>query len=730
MVRDSDVRMILTSGCKPEKVRSDFGVDVGLVSRDALSGRHIPNRQTRPYVQGSDVVYVTYTSGSTGSPKGVRVTHEALVNVIDAVRRRVNISEEDTMLAVSNYSFDIAALEILLPLSVGGSSVICGKESVQDGRVIAEMLDRFDVTVMQATPVTWELLLSSGWSGASNLKCICGGETLRRDLADRLLNKGVSLWNAYGPTETTIWSTLHQVTQGTGPVAIGTAVDNTKVLILNSDLNPVPIGAPGEICIGGVGLAKGYVNEEKMEQTSFQFAPASVADGMRLYRTGDTGRMAQDGTLFYLGRKDDQVKIRGFRVELGEIEAVLQGNPAVGQCVAKVVDDASGYKRIIAYVQPDLLYLRTVNNISPTETELRQYLEGRLPAYMLPSDFMYLDEFPVTSSGKVDRRALPDRLEMVNNVRSNALDRPISDVESLLRSIWVSVLKLTSVGVNDNFFELGGHSLLAVKLFAEIERIFSTTLPLATLFHAPTIRELAEVMEDNGWQPPWSSLVPIQPLGETPPLVCVHGAMGEVLFCHDLARLMAPEVTFYALQAKGLSGTSPPDATIEAMAVHYVEELATLQPHGPYFLAGRSFGAFVALEMAQQLLLRKEEIALIALFDAARPNRWRLLRQLASITFHLLGVFDKFLPRRWSMGTRNIFLLLKYVPKEYHGRITLFRSEARSCKGGDDLGWSELALNGVAVIDVPGDHDSIFEHPHVEVLADKLKQLILDETQE
>ena len=400
-------------------------------------------------VSSDQLAYVIYTSGSTGRPKGVSVSHRAVVNFLTSVRQEPGLTAEDVLLAVTTISFDIAGLELYLPLTVGARVVLASREMARDGARLLDLLANSGATVMQATPVTWQMLLEAGWQGSEHLTILCGGEAFPRNLADRLLDKGSALWNLYGPTETTIWSTVSTEgpgEDGTGPLR--RALGNTRVYVLDGWLEPAPVGVPGELYIGGAGVARGYLNRPDLTAERFVPDPFGPDPGARLYRTGDRVRWRADGQLEYLGRLDHQVKVRGFRIELGEVEEALLRHPGVRQAAVVARGDGQSTQRLVAY-------LTAHEQPGPSAAQLRGFLGQRLPEHMVPAAFVVLAELPLTPNGKVDRRALP-----VPDYASTQMEYtpPATPAEDVLAGLWAEVLGLERVGVHDNFFELGGHS--------------------------------------------------------------------------------------------------------------------------------------------------------------------------------------------------------------------------------------------------------------------------------
>jgi acyl-coenzyme A synthetase/AMP-(fatty) acid ligase/acyl carrier protein len=393
------------------------------------------------------------------------------------------------LLAVTTLSFDIAGLELYLPLTVGARIVLATREETADGAQLASKISGANITVMQATPATWRLLLDSGWQGNKSLRVFCGGETLSRELASRLCERCAELWNLYGPTETTIWSSAARIGPGSLPIVIGRPIANTQLYVLDRHFQPAPAGVSGELFIGGDGLAHGYLNRPELTAEKFIRHPFSTDPDTRLYRTGDLARRLPDGGIELLGRVDHQVKIRGFRIELGEIEAVLLQFPKVREAVVVVREDAAGDKRLLAY-------LTTYRQTTASLNELRRFLREKLPDYMVPAAFVVLDKLPLTPNGKVDRRALPapenDRLKS-----DTAFVAPHAGLEQTVAAIWEEVLSLKNPGVDDNFFDLGGHSLQVVQVQNKLRERLGSELPVIKFFEYPTIRSLADCLGEK-----------------------------------------------------------------------------------------------------------------------------------------------------------------------------------------------------------------------------------------
>jgi acyl-coenzyme A synthetase/AMP-(fatty) acid ligase len=408
-----------------------------------------------------------------------------LINFLLSMQEAPGIEVGDVVLAETTLSFDIAGLELFLPLISGATIALVDKETGYDGALMQQAIDRYGATILQATPASWRILLESGWQGSSRLKALCGGEALPQELAAQLLNCCRELWNMYGPTETTIWSTVSRIESMDEPILIGRPIANTTIYILDDKLCPVPIGVPGELHIGGDGLARGYLNRPELTAEKFIFAPFAEHSEMRIYKTGDLARYRADGRIECLGRLDHQVKIRGFRIELGEIETHLSENPAVRKNVVISREDSPGNKYLAAYIVPE-------PGLEPSSQQLRTYLQGFLPDYMIPSAFVTVEKLPLTPNGKIDRRALPvPEISMQSN--QAVFEAPRTPMEKTIAAIWSEVLGVEQIGIYDNFFNLGGHSLIATRVVAKLRACdLALDIPVRTLFEQPTIAELTE----------------------------------------------------------------------------------------------------------------------------------------------------------------------------------------------------------------------------------------------
>jgi non-ribosomal peptide synthetase component F len=399
------------------------------------------------------------------------------------MKKEPGIRAGECLLAVTTPSFDIAGLELWLPLSVGGKVLIASRQDTLDGRRLAGLLDEHGVTMLQATPATWRLILESGWEGKSDLIALCGGEAMPLGLAKSLGPRVSALWNMYGPTETTIWSTTYRVTGDESVIPIGGPIANTRIYVLDPSGAPSPIGAPGELVITGEGVARGYRSRPELNAQKFvDVAPLGIPE--RAFRTGDLARWRSDGQLDFLGRGDDQVKIRGFRIELGEIEARLAALPAIGSAVVSVREDSLGEKRLVAYIvmSPDATF---------DETQTRAALRQTLPDYMAPSAYVQLDRLPLSPNGKVDRKALPAPVATAETSTEGS-DALMTPTQRSVAALWRQVLQIDRVGLHQNFFDLGGHSLLLVKLQVALKVAFDQEISILELFQRTTVAAQAE----------------------------------------------------------------------------------------------------------------------------------------------------------------------------------------------------------------------------------------------
>ncbi|RAM52295.1 MAG: phenylalanine racemase [Hapalosiphonaceae cyanobacterium JJU2] len=503
MLEDSQLPILLTEQSQLEYLPPHQAQVVCLDTDWEKIAQYCEDNPTSQVIP-DNLAYTIYTSGSTGKPKGVQILHRGVVNFLKSMREVPGLSHEDILVAVTTISFDIAVLELYLPLIVGACVVLVSKEVTSNAELLLQVLRLSNATVMQATPATWRMLLTAGWEGNPKLKILCGGEAISRDLANQLLQRSTSVWNMYGPTETTVWSAVYQVESGDTPVPIGQAIANTQIYLAephqnfhNDSIKLVPAGEPGELLIGGAGLARGYLNRPELTQTKFIPDPFSEDPEARLYRTGDLARYRSDGNIEYIGRIDHQVKVRGYRIELGEIEAVLSQHPLVREVVVTVREDVAGHKRLVAYIVPESGMQKLLEQNTDI-LQLRTFLSKQLPEYMVPAAFVAITNLPLTPNGKVDRRALPAIFKQTRPDIETEFVAPRTPLEEKLAQMWIQILGIEEVGVHDNFFELGGNSLLCTQLLSQIRTKLQLKLPLLSLFEVPTIAGIAVAIANAG----------------------------------------------------------------------------------------------------------------------------------------------------------------------------------------------------------------------------------------
>lgn len=764
MIKDAHLPVLLTQarlvGRFPESSARVICLDRDCGSLPAQSVEN-PSRVVSP----ENLAYVIYTSGSTGQPKGAMNTHKGICNRLLWMQEAYHLTGADHVLQKTPFSFDVSVWEVFWPLLTGARLILARPGGHQDSAYLVKLIVDQKVTTLHFVPSMLRVFLEEpGVEKCRSLKrVVCSGEALPSALQERFFARlGAELHNLYGPTEAavdvTFWACERKNDRSTIP--IGRPIANTQIHILDSHLRPVPIGVPGELCIGGVGVARGYLNRPELTAEKFIHDAFSNQPAARLYRTGDLARYLSDGNIEYRGRIDYQVKIRGFRIELGEIESALLQHPGVRESVVMVREDVLENKRLVGYV--------VTGNPPPTTGDLRSFLQQKLPDYMVPGVYVFLEALPLTANGKIDRRALPAPRHGRENVPEIVLPR--NDVERQLVQIWEDELGVRPISIHDDFFDLGGHSLLAVRVFARIEQSLGVRLPLSELFHVPTVEGLAGVISGGARSSSWRALVPIQVGGSCPPLFAVPGIGGNVLCYADLAWLLPLEQPFYGLQSRGLDGLEKPLNRIEEIAASFLKEIREVQAVGPYYLMGACVGGVVAYEMAQQLRAAGQEVRLLVLLETWLPDttakRWRRpnVRALAllglvfsrlRLYFHTLkGLhgrqrFDYALERLKMVAEMiirrdvlrgdpseyhlrivteaNLIALQHYRPRDYPGRVALFRAEDRNLVSDRNptLGWSHLLSGSLETHTVPGkDSGSLLIEPHVRSLARQLEACI------
>jgi amino acid adenylation domain-containing protein len=580
LLEHARVKVALTQAAVRSRLSVPASVEILEVDRLKPADESAPEDRRRQ--KPEDLAYVIYTSGSTGVPKGVMIDHRGALNTILDINQRFEVGPQDRILAVSRLSFDLSVYDVFGLLAAGGTIVMPAADLAYDANHWAELIREERVTIWDTVPALLQLLVDQAgkpeFLGDSLRLAMMSGDWIPLGLPDQIrrILPRVNVVSLGGATEASIWSILFpigKVDPNWKSVPYGKAMRNQSFHVMNRDLAPCPTWVPGQLYIGGVGLAKGYLHDEQKTNASFIVNPVN---GERLYRTGDLGRFLPDGNIEFLGREDFQVKVQGYRIELGEIEARLQEYPGVDLCVVIVREDTPREKRLVGYVVAK-------PGMSIDSAEVREHLRTKLPEYMVPAAIITLDRFPLTPNGKVDRKALPAPARSSAEAGSTpAVSRDSLDLQ--LIKLWEKVLHVRPIGLRDNFFDLGGNSLVAVRLFSEMRKLFGRGFPLSVLFQAPTVEKLADIIRKDGWSSGWTSLVPIQAGGSKPPFFCVHGGGGNVLIYRELARHLGRDYPFYGLQARGLDGSTDYLTTTEAMAESYLREMRELQPEGPYYI--------------------------------------------------------------------------------------------------------------------------------------------------
>jgi amino acid adenylation domain-containing protein len=762
MLQDAQLRVILTQERLLDRLTASEARVLCLDSgREAYAG---DGKDLDGGVTADNPAYVIYTSGSTGVPKGVMNTHRGIVNRLLWMQDAYGLTADDGVLQKTPIGFDVSVWEFFWPLLAGARLVLARPGGHREPRYLAGLIARRRVTTAHFVPSMLQAFLDE--DDLEGCRCLrrvlCSGEALPVALQERFFSRlPAELHNLYGPTEASVDVTSWACRPGEPrpTVPIGRPIANNRAYVLDDSLRPVPVGVAGELHLGGVGPARGYLNRPGL--TAEKFIPDSFSDipGARLYRTGDLARWLPDGNLEFLGRRDGQVKVRGNRIELGEIESVLAQHPGVRQAAVAVREDVPGNQRLVAYCV-------AANGAVPQSGDLRGFLQGKLPEYMVPAAFVPLGDLPLTPSGKLDRKSLPAPADTAADTHV----APRTPDEEALAGIWAEVVGRERVGVRDNFFDLGGHSLLAARLLAAVEKRWGRRLPLADLFRHPTVEGLARRLLETPSDPA-SVLVPVQPEGARPPFFCVHPSGGTVFCFAELAREMGPDQPFFGLQSRGLLSDDPPQSRIEDMAAHYLKEVRRVQPAGPYRLGGWSFGGVVAWEMAQQLVRHGESVAMLALLDATPPTPgpraaaedgrgllWvaqeagvpvdaeellslegeqrtsYLMERARQFAIEAVGpdAGTKLAARLTDVHLANLRSLDVYRPQPYAGPVYLLRAQdeieaeevpawLRHARQRPDLGWSALAGGELRVVEVPGHHWSMVRPPHVTMLARALR---------
>ncbi|MGN6374501.1 MAG: non-ribosomal peptide synthetase [Sphingomonas sp.] len=686
-----------------------------------------------PPIDDESLAYVLYTSGSTGKPKGVEIAHAALVNLLRAMQDKPGFAPGESLLAITTLSFDIAELELWLPLVSGGKVILAPREASIDLAALAELIATSKPDVLQGTPATWRGLIEAGWPGTPGLRALCGGEALPRALVEQLLPRVGELWNVYGPTETTIWSTVDRVEDGTGAVPIGRPIANTQVRVLGADGNDRPIGAIGELHIGGRGLARGYRGQPEMTAQRF-----IDHHGERLYKTGDLARWRADGRLECLGRTDNEEKIRGFRIAIEEVEGALAKLPGVTAASVRAWPDPSGERALAGYLVGD-----------GDAAAWREQLAAKLPDYMIPTWFVTMDALPLTPNGKVDRKALPKPGQPLHR----EITPPATPNEERLAAIWRTVLKVDLVSRDDDFFDLGGHSLLVARLLRRIHAEYGIKLPMAALFRAPRLADMAElIVSDAALEMP--VLVPIQPHGSQIPIIWLDG--GSTFL--SLAERLGPDQPFIGLSVDAVMervGGCP--KKLEDTARLVVTAIREGYPRGPYRLGGWCTSGILAFAVAAQLRAEGDEVQALLLAHPFHPGKSRQIGAirffLGKVRFHIDQSLRQpkgkrlryFIERLRGLsdaaalaGGREAVLqpalrtkldrsATKYDPPVYGGDVAVFQPAIHPSMLDFFEDWRPHVSGHFDAFVIPGGHSTMMEAPNVEVFAAKVQE-VLDRT--
>jgi len=764
MIEDAKVGVLLTQ----QKLCSQFAeIAARVVCLDTEPLDTFSRDDPSAVGTSENLAYVIYTSGSTGLPKGVAVPHRAVTRVV-LNTNYVHFSPSDRMTQVCNASFDVSAFEIWGALLNGGTLIGIPQDVLLSPRNLARAIQYHRITNLFLVPALFNQMAMETPTAFRSLRyLVVGGDVCDPKSARRILEEGAPqhFLNAYGPTEAAVFAICHRIdhiADSATSVPIGRPISNTRVFVLDRNLQPVPIGIVGELYIGGDAVAREYLNRPELTAERFIRDPFSHDPAARLYRTGDFVRYLADGTIDFIGRMDQQVKIRGYRIELQEIERVLSEHPAVSTGLVIAKQKSESEKRLVAYVVP--------SGRTPVSTEdLLQFLRAKLPEYMVPSAFITLQSVPLTPNGKVDQAALPD-CEGVAEGYAQRFVGPRTSVEESLGEMWKELLGISPVSMDDNFFSLGGHSLLAMRLIARIEKVFEINLPVATLFQYPTIAELARVLESEALPQSWSSLIPLRTEGSRLPFFWIHGDSSNGI----LPEYLGPDQPLYGLEHQAHDGNPAAHTRVETISKYYLDEVRKVRPAGPYFLGGFSFGALVAFEMAQQLKRDGADVPLLFMLDPpcfekegeAAPRsatvwqeftrHWREIsrrrgrEKLEYVVPRLKGQFIDgwwftevarklrwkcclLAGRRLPLSLRSAYILdvyagalRLYLPKPYADRVVIYKSK-NACYP-PSMNWFELLTGDRTVLESPGRHMDLRSEPYVAEWVEALKAS-LDEVQ-
>tara|TARA_Y100000768_G_C23990823_1_gene692676 strand:- start:8244 stop:11981 length:3738 start_codon:yes stop_codon:yes gene_type:complete len=725
MIEHSEVEILLISS-ELENRFKELSKKMLIINQDHshLKGEYNPGYNDK------NTLYVIYTSGSTGKPKGVEVSFEAVNNLVLSMHQQISMDPKTNLLAITTLSFDISVLELYVPLFSGGSLYLADKFQAIDGHEIASIIRAKKINTMQGTPASFRLLLAAGFEDFSDFKVICGGEPFPLDLAKTLLAKNAQVWNAYGPTETTVWSLIKKLEEPLEKISIGKPILNTQVYILDEKLQKVKEGTVGELCIGGMGLSKGYYKDPEKTSKAFILHPRFG----KIYRTGDLARSLKNGEYECLGRNDSQVKIRGYRIELGEIENTLNSHPNINQVAVIVKEHSATDKRLLAFYS---------SGEELSDKSLKEYLSQTLPSYMLPNHFYFKRELPLTLNGKIDKKSLGE-----SEGEKERVSAELSSSRENLVKIWSDLLGQPPGSDEDNFFECGGHSLLAVDLFSRLEKEFDLELNLSDLITKANFSDILEMIEPQSNPPEkFQCLVPIKETSSEKNLFCIHGVGGNILNYLPLKNFTGL-FSLVGVQSYGVNGELDLPESIEDMASKYTEEILRFQKAGPYLLAGGSMGGTIALEVASQLKSRGHEVSSVIMFDTFGPNLavkerykqslhkrlfesilWRGRKLADIIVSSLYRCLDLKLPHKFRyrhIELKNYKLLFSHTAKAYDGRVDLIRAPQMQGVSYEDpfLGWKGvLDIEKLNCYEIAGTHENIVESKE---LPQKVEDILRD----
>ncbi len=757
MMEDSKAKFLLTSKALSLLLPK---CSYTILIDDAIQSLHqFPSTKLKEDVNPENVLYLLYTSGSTGKPKGAKITNRNVVNLLYSLLIEPGIKQKDRVPFISTISFDIASFELFFPLFAGATLVLIDHETSSDGRLFYEMLEKEKISLIVATPTTYQMLLDAGWSNKLPIKIWCCGEPLPARLAKELISRSDELWTLYGPTEVTIFSSCKHIKNEETIISVGGPIANMQYYIVDEEMNLLPPNAIGEIAIGGDGVGAGYLG--RPELTAAKYIPNVFSNKKNaiLYLSGDLGKLLPSNEVMCLGRIDHQVKVRGHRIEIGEVELALTSINGIKSAIV-LAKSAS----LIAFLTADLEYANELDQIRLWRNEL----ELQLPNFMVPNVFHILEKMPTTLNDKIDRKAL---LEYKSNTEiTENYTAPRTNEEKLVAEIWQESLKIDQIDIFSNFFEIGGHSILAVNVMFKIEKKTGLRIPLSTLFQYSTIEKFAQLLIDE-YKITSDHLVPIKPNGTKTPIFIVHGAGLNVLNFAHVIKHFDEDQPVYGIQGIGPNGYENWFESIEEMAACYIESIIKINSKGPYALAGFSFGGVVAFEMARQLTKKGLKVSIIALLDSHVDSSYYYPMLLQKKLLHhydrtyrrldylmeMLTSWKAFKKRSQAkrdhilktyLGQKDILTeqealalkeftvansMVNKIVDRYHLKpqnieVDLFRAK-------DDLGykldpthlgWKKAALKGVNIHEVPGNHLSIVDAPNDKVLA-RMIQDILDE---